>query len=249
MLEPFGPRKLSTRDALESDLRSEAHLWTWPFLIGTLCWVQHNHHRTISFGPILLLSGEQILSHKAETISFTYGSVSRSCQELQDQQLYLKTPIPVLRSSMDLNALNFADIWSLPSCSRVHAVIGKQESNGPILSTDGRGNQATDITMSLHLFAHNGTLRILIAYESGKVALREFVKSDRTTSVEGLGWKVLWKLVNLGVRDRPCQSVYAGDVWTASRSRAPMHCFTTTWDIIMASTLGFRCQLTELLPS
>ncbi|KAK0456886.1 hypothetical protein EV421DRAFT_99843 [Armillaria borealis] len=61
--------------------------------------------------------------------------------------------------------------------------------------------------MSLHLFAHNGTLRILIAYESGKVALREFVKSDRTTSVEGLGWKVLWKVklgkVKLHARHQP----------------------------------------------
>ncbi|SJL05265.1 uncharacterized protein ARMOST_08631 [Armillaria ostoyae] len=87
-----------------------------------------------------------------------------------------------------------ADIWSLPSCSRVHAAIGKQERNGPILSTDGRGNQATGIVMSLHLFEHDGALRILIAYESGNVALREFDKSDRTTSVEGLGWKVLWKV-------------------------------------------------------
>ncbi|KAK0245425.1 WD-40 repeat-containing protein [Armillaria nabsnona] len=143
-----------------------------------------------------------------------------------------ESPIPVLRYSMDVNALNYcrfslmplpsndsivgssskgqsnealialpnlvesseADIWSLPSCSRVHAGIGKQESNGPILSTDGRGNQATGIIMSLHLFEYNGALRILIAYESGNVALREFDKSDRTTSVEGLGWKVLWKV-------------------------------------------------------
>ncbi|KAK0506524.1 WD-40 repeat-containing protein [Armillaria luteobubalina] len=87
-----------------------------------------------------------------------------------------------------------ADIWSLPSCTRVHAAIGKQESNGPILSTDGRGNQATGIIMSLHLYKHDDVLRILIAYESGKVALREFVKSDKITSVEGLGWKVLWKV-------------------------------------------------------
>ncbi|SJL05305.1 uncharacterized protein ARMOST_08671 [Armillaria ostoyae] len=87
-----------------------------------------------------------------------------------------------------------ADIWSLPSCSRVHAAIGKQESNGPILSTDGRGDQATGIIMSLHLYKRDDVLRILIAYESGSVVLREFVKSDRTTSVEGLGWKVLWKV-------------------------------------------------------
>ncbi|PBK59142.1 hypothetical protein ARMSODRAFT_1073567 [Armillaria solidipes] len=36
-----------------------------------------------------------------------------------------------------------ANIWSLPSCSRVHAAIGKQQSNGSILSTDGHGNQAS----------------------------------------------------------------------------------------------------------
>ncbi|KAK0446436.1 WD-40 repeat-containing protein [Desarmillaria tabescens] len=140
--------------------------------------------------------------------------------------------VPLLRYSMDVNALNYcrfslmplppndsttgssskdqsnealialpnlvesseADVWSLPSCNRVHAAIGKQESNGPILSTDGRGNQATGIIMSLHLFEHDGALRILIAYESGNVTLREFVKSDRTTSVEGMGWKVLWKV-------------------------------------------------------
>ncbi|KAK0232842.1 WD-40 repeat-containing protein [Armillaria fumosa] len=87
-----------------------------------------------------------------------------------------------------------ADIWSLPSCTRVHAAIGKQESKGPVLSTDGRGNQATGIIMSLHLYKHDDVLRILIAYESGNVVLREFVKSDRITSVEGLGWKVLWKV-------------------------------------------------------
>ncbi|KAK0465642.1 WD40-repeat-containing domain protein [Armillaria novae-zelandiae] len=129
-----------------------------------------------------------------------------------------ESPIPVLQYSMDVNALNYckfslmilppndtttgssskdqsnealialpnlvesseADIWSLPSCTRVHAAIGKQESNG--------------IIMSLHLYTHNDVLRILIAYESGNVVLREFVKSDRITSVEGLGWKVLWKV-------------------------------------------------------
>ncbi|KAK0433421.1 WD40-repeat-containing domain protein [Armillaria borealis] len=143
-----------------------------------------------------------------------------------------ESSIPVLRYSMDVNALNYcrfsliplppndsiagssskdqsnealialpnlvesseADIWFLPSCSRVHAAIGRQESSGPILSTDGRGNQATGIIMSLHLFKRDGALRILIAYESGNVALREFDKSDKTTSVEGLGWKVLWKM-------------------------------------------------------
>ncbi|KAG7450737.1 WD40 repeat-like protein [Guyanagaster necrorhizus] len=140
--------------------------------------------------------------------------------------------VPVLRYSMEVNALNYcrfslmplppddsetgssskdqsdaaliaipnliksseADIWSLPSCSRVHAAIGKQESNGPILSTDGRGNQATGIIMALHLFEHDCALRIPIAYESGNVTLRKFAKSDRMTSVEGLGWKVLWKV-------------------------------------------------------
>ncbi len=65
--------------------------------------------------------------------------------------------------------------------------------------------------MSLHLFEHNGALRILIAYESGNVALREFVKSDRTTSVEGLGWKVLWK-VKLHAEASMCAFVFFVDV-------------------------------------
>ncbi|KAK0232832.1 hypothetical protein IW262DRAFT_1228488, partial [Armillaria fumosa] len=50
------------------------------------------------------------------------------------------------------------------------------------------------IIISLHLYTYNGTLRILTAYESGNVALQEFVKSDETMFIKGLGWRVLWKV-------------------------------------------------------
>ncbi|KAK0444894.1 uncharacterized protein EV420DRAFT_986483 [Desarmillaria tabescens] len=86
-------------------------------------------------------------------------------------------PVPLLRFSMDVNALDYcrfllvplapkdgtsgssskdqsdralialpnligspeADFWSLSSRSRVHTAIGKQESNGPVLSTARAG--------------------------------------------------------------------------------------------------------------
>ncbi len=70
--------------------------------------------------------------------------------------------------------------------------------------------------MSLHLFDHDGALRILIAYESGNVALREFVKSDRTASVEGLGWKVLWK-VKLHAEASTCAFVFFVDVFNTQQ--------------------------------
>ncbi|SJL05201.1 uncharacterized protein ARMOST_08567 [Armillaria ostoyae] len=41
---------------------------------------------------LLYRGGEQTLSHKVETISSTYGFVSRSRQESEDQQLYLNRP-------------------------------------------------------------------------------------------------------------------------------------------------------------
>ncbi len=65
--------------------------------------------------------------------------------------------------------------------------------------------------MTLHLFEHNGALRILIAYDSGNVALREVAQSDRTTSVAGLGWKVLWTL-KLHAEASMCALVFFVDV-------------------------------------
>ena len=48
-----------------------------------------------------------------------------------------------------------ADIWTLPSCQRVHAAIGKDRtSSTPVdmLSSDGRGNTKTGTELSLAYF-------------------------------------------------------------------------------------------------
>ncbi|KAK7472983.1 Astra associated protein 1 Asa1 [Stygiomarasmius scandens] len=91
------------------------------------------------------------------------------------------------------------DIWSLPSCDRLHAAIGKQP-NG----SSGRGEHG--IIMSLHLFRMDSVnvpsnasrplsnLRLLTAYESGHVILREYLTPERVKSVEGRGWEAIWNV-------------------------------------------------------
>ncbi|KAF8917549.1 WD40-repeat-containing domain protein [Mucidula mucida] len=121
---------------------------------------------------------------------------------------------PELKYSLDVNALNYcrfsilesrdtmlialpnlvesseADIWTLPSCQRLHAAIGREaKAEGPILSSDGRGRGALGVIMSMHLFSAETSLRLLLAYENGSVTLRG---SARPTSVEGIGWDVIW---------------------------------------------------------
>ncbi|KAG7092648.1 hypothetical protein E1B28_008986 [Marasmius oreades] len=98
-----------------------------------------------------------------------------------------------------------ADVWSLPSQDRLHAAIGNQKKRS--IFSDGRGGEsATGIIMSLHLFQspnnkndYNSTqnssqLRLLLAYESGTVALRQYTGSEWDLSVEGKGWDVLWEV-------------------------------------------------------
>lgn len=53
--------------------------------------------------------------------------------------------------------------------------------------------------MSMHLSsaphphaAGRSRLRLLCAYENGSVTMREHAQDDRETSVEGVGWDVLW---------------------------------------------------------
>jgi ASTRA-associated protein 1 len=57
--------------------------------------------------------------------------------------------------------------------------------------------------MSLHLFMvpsvdspstseRNDELRLLCGYENGGVTLWRFTKRDKRTSVEGVGWEVIW---------------------------------------------------------
>lgn len=53
--------------------------------------------------------------------------------------------------------------------------------------------------MSMHLFrtthpsrSDRQQLRLLCAYENGSVAMWGFTKTDKETSVEGIGWDALW---------------------------------------------------------
>ena len=58
--------------------------------------------------------------------------------------------------------------------------------------------------MALHLFTASKEtvleppcsqmeeLRLLCAYESGGVTLRRYSRTDKLTSVEGMGWDVVW---------------------------------------------------------
>ncbi|KAH7915635.1 WD40-repeat-containing domain protein [Hygrophoropsis aurantiaca] len=137
-------------------------------------------------------------------------------------------PTPILSYSLDVNALNYcrfsllhfseheallavpnlvesalADVWTLPSCQRLHAAIGRPEE--PITNfSDGRSGSKTGIIMSMHLFQPDGTsqpsssssneqnLRILCAYENGSVILRKYTTPGKKTSVEGIGWEAIW---------------------------------------------------------
>lgn len=58
--------------------------------------------------------------------------------------------------------------------------------------------------MSLHLYhqnqirpstsaAQDRRLCLLCAYENGSVVLREYDQKDKETSVEGVGWNIVWK--------------------------------------------------------
>ncbi|KAJ3995642.1 WD-40 repeat-containing protein [Lentinula boryana] len=92
-----------------------------------------------------------------------------------------------------------ADVWSIPSCERLHAAIGKRAKTS-IFYGDGRaGENPTGIIMSLHLFEtaspsrSTPELRILISYENGNVALRRYANSEKSMSVEGKGWEVIWE--------------------------------------------------------
>lgn len=61
--------------------------------------------------------------------------------------------------------------------------------------------------MAMHLFTaslpspqpsnssrRNPGLRILCAYEDGSVKLWSFTRTDKQTSVEGIGWEALWSV-------------------------------------------------------
>ena len=61
--------------------------------------------------------------------------------------------------------------------------------------------------MSMHLFAISPTvppassadnqdsqIQLLSAYENGSVTLWRFTRTDKQTSVEGIGWEALWSV-------------------------------------------------------
>jgi len=52
-------------------------------------------------------------------------------------------------------------------------------------------------------------LRLLTAYESGHVILREYLTPERVKSVEGRGWEAIWnvKLHNEASEKGPCSSI------------------------------------------
>ncbi|KAK7054709.1 Astra associated protein 1 Asa1 [Paramarasmius palmivorus] len=85
------------------------------------------------------------------------------------------------------------DIWSLPSRERLHAAIGYQPKTTAF--SDGRGSEAaTGILMSIHLFTANDDLQVLMAYENGSVHLRRYATPEKSKSVEGKGWELLWSV-------------------------------------------------------
>ncbi|KAI0073470.1 WD-40 repeat-containing protein [Panus rudis PR-1116 ss-1] len=141
---------------------------------------------------------------------------------------------------------SLADIWTLPSQKRLHAAIGKANIEDPTASLiDGRGPNSLGIIMSLHLFYHphpslpgRSQLRLLCAYESGKVILYACTRTDKTTSVEGVGWDVVWTA-----------KLHVESVMSMAVSRDNSLAFTVSadhligkYDLILAETLDNRDQ-------
>ncbi|KAJ7659938.1 WD40-repeat-containing domain protein [Mycena rosella] len=95
-----------------------------------------------------------------------------------------------------------ADVWALPSRTRVHASVGTQRTQ-PMFSLGGREGMKTGLIMGLHLFragssassssVHESELRLLCAYEDGSVVLRRFAGEAGASSMEGRGWDVVWR--------------------------------------------------------
>ena len=48
--------------------------------------------------------------------------------------------------------------------------------------------------MSIHLFTANDDLQVLMAYENGSVHLRRYATPEKSKSVEGKGWELLWSV-------------------------------------------------------
>ncbi|TIC14320.1 WD40 repeat-like protein [Wallemia mellicola] len=72
------------------------------------------------------------------------------------------------------------DIWEIPSKERIFRSIGGEERG-----VDGRGESKTGLCMSLKLYRHADTHRLLAAYEDGSVVLYH---------LENMTWKELWRV-------------------------------------------------------
>lgn len=76
---------------------------------------------------------------------------------------------------------------------QVHLVLELRLAHPNLLGLSG-------IIMSMHLFSSphpnqpdKTRLKLLSAYENGEVILREFTRTDKETSVEGISWEVMWR--------------------------------------------------------
>ncbi|KAN0092896.1 WD40-repeat-containing domain protein [Tylopilus felleus] len=157
-----------------------------------------------------------------ESVSIRQGGAA----SLTDQ------PPPPLCYSLDVNALNFcrfsllpgpssdgdltaliavpnlvesalADIWTLPSRTRLHAAIGDSGDTSTTHFSDGRSGSKSGIIMSMHLYytplmspstsKAQRELRLLCGYEDGGVVLRRRTTPQDIQTVEGKGWDVIWK--------------------------------------------------------
>lgn len=67
--------------------------------------------------------------------------------------------------------------------------------------SDGRGVNPIGIIMSMHLYeaqhenaSDRSQLRLLCSYENGSVMLWGYSNREKTKSVEGVGWELLWNV-------------------------------------------------------
>ncbi|KAK2460896.1 hypothetical protein APHAL10511_007366 [Amanita phalloides] len=85
-----------------------------------------------------------------------------------------------------------ADIWALDGRDRIHAAIGQDSgfgARGIIMSMDlylsgVESEEGSELPMT--------TLRLLCGYENGSVVLWKYTRKEKTKSVDGAGWDMIW---------------------------------------------------------
>jgi hypothetical protein len=83
-------------------------------------------------------------------------------------------------------------------------------------------------------------LRLLCAYENGSVALRRYARTDKLTSVEGIGWEVIWS-VKLHVESstsRRSLHPLLGTILTNRSSVQPVMAMNVSKDNTLALTVS-----------